>query len=91
MNHARNDVLPRATFPLDEYRNIGAGQFDKTIADGEHAFGVPENDSLGRHFSQRLYERVDSAGCHGWFLPGGDLQLASQEPNGSGRIADAQL
>ncbi len=64
MNHARNNVLAGSALSLDEDRNIRACQFCETVADGLHGLRAPEDDRIGRHFSQRLDERAYTAGGH---------------------------
>src|SRR5579864_5097505 len=67
MNHACDNVFARPALSLDEHRNIGSRQFCQAITDGLHRLAVPENDRFGRHLSQRLDKRIETADCHGFF------------------------
>src|ERR1700722_7182692 len=87
MNHARNNVFARPALPLDQHRNIGAGQFGQAVADGLHGLGESKNDRIRRHLSQRLNKRTYAADCHDFFSTNWgrvvcNLVVASREPKG---------
>src|SRR5258708_21385006 len=75
MHHARDNVFACSTLSLDEDWNIGAREFGKPIVHGLPGLGSTKNDGVGRHFPQRLGERIDTAGCHSWFLATGEKSL----------------
>ena len=77
MNEPRNNVFARTALPLDQHRNIGAGQFGQAVADGLHGFGASKNDRIRRHLSQRLNKRAYAADCHDFFLPSGGESSAT--------------
>ena len=63
MHHARDDVFSRAAFALNEYRNVGAGDFFQALADLTHGVRAAKNNSIGRHVTDTLYQRTARI-CH---------------------------
>jgi hypothetical protein len=54
VNHARDNVFARATFSLDQYRDVGAGDFGQALPQSPHGFGAAEYDGIGGHLAQGL-------------------------------------
>jgi hypothetical protein len=89
MDHARDNVFACAALPLYKHRNIRAGQLGQAAAYSLHVLGATKHNRIGRHFPQRLHERIHTSGCHG-YLKGGDFKPALQPPK-PGRYTTDQL
>src|SRR6266516_1940013 len=49
VNHAGDNVLPRPTLSLNQYRDVGAGYFGQTVTHRTHCLGTSEHDVLRRN------------------------------------------